>query len=338
MRKAAAVAAAGLGLVAVHRYAALRKSLTAASPELRTLAVLVTRIPMNALTLPLIRLVMSIKSQPVAGVVLTEHTVRDRATEVLVLTPTGRSVHRPAVLFLHGGGMCAGSAQLEIDPAARVAQATGAVVVLPNYRLAPENPFPAGLDDCMATLRWMVEHADELGIETGRMAVCGTSAGGGLAAALAQRAVDDGIPLRAQALVSPMLDDRTALRYDLDGKGALTWSPRSNRWAWTAYLGREPRLSDAPDYAAASRRRDVTGLPPAWIGVGDLETFYDECVAYAETLNSGGVPCELVTVRGMYHTAEGIARKASSMRHFQASMLDFLRRHLEVAPKSAGGV
>jgi acetyl esterase/lipase len=234
--------------------------------------------------------------------------------------------------------MCAGSAQLEIDPAARVAQATGAVVVSPNYRLAPENPFPAGLDDCMATLRWMVEHADELGIETGRMAVCGTSAGGGLAAALAQRAVDDGIPLRAQALVSPMLDDRTALRYDFDGKGELTWSPRSNRWAWTAYLGREPRLSDAPDYAAASRRRDVTGLPPAWIGVGDLETFYDECVAYAETLNSGGVPCELVTVRGMYHTAEGIARKASSMRHFQASMLDFLRRHLEVAPKSAGGV
>jgi acetyl esterase/lipase len=331
MRKAAAVAVVGLGLVAVHRYAALRKSLTATIPELRTWAVLVTRIPMNALTLPLIRVVMSIQSQPGPGVVLTQHTVGDRATEVLVLTPTRRSAPRPAVLFLHGGGMCAGSAQLEIDPAARVAEATGAVVVSPNYRLAPENPFPAGLDDCMATLRWMVEHADELGIEAGRIAVCGTSAGGGLAAALAQRAVDDGIRLRAQALVSPMLDDRTALRYDLAGKGELTWSPRSNRWAWTAYLGREPRMSDAPEYSAPSRRLDVTGLPPAWIGVGDLETFYDECVAYAEKLNSAGVPCELVTVRGMYHTAEGIARKAPSMRHFQASVLDFLQTYLDTA-------
>ena len=106
--------------------------------------------------------------------------------------------------------MCAGTAQLETEPGGRLAQELGAVVVLPNYRLAPENPFPAGLDDCMATLQWMVESADELGVDPNRIAVYGTSAGGGLAAAVAQRAFDEGISLRAQALISPMLDDRTA--------------------------------------------------------------------------------------------------------------------------------
>jgi acetyl esterase/lipase len=235
------------------------------------------------------------------------------------------------VLFLHGGGMCAGSAQLEIEPAARLVQALDAVVVSPNYRLAPENPFPAGLDDCMATLDWMLEHAGDLGIDAARIAVCGTSAGGGLAAAIAQRAFDEGIPLRAQALVSPMLDDRTALRDDLAGKGELTWSPRSNRWAWTAYLGREPRSTDAPPYASPARREDVTGLAAAWIVVGDLETFHDECVSYSEHLQNSGVACELVIVPGMYHTAEGVARHAPSMKNLHAAMVNFLRSYLEVA-------
>ncbi len=123
-------------------------------------------------------------------------------------------------------------------------------------------------------------------------------------------AFDEGIPLRAQALVYPMIDDRTALRDDLAGRGELTWSPKSNRFGWTAYLGREPRMSDAPEYAAPARRTDVAGLPPAWIGVGDLDVFYDEDVAYAEKLKAAGVPCELVTVPGMYHGADGIVQKA----------------------------
>jgi acetyl esterase/lipase len=300
-----------------------------AAPELRTLAVLVTGIPMNSMTLPLVRLLMSIKSRPGSGVTVTEHHVEE--AEVLVLGPSDGPSPRPAVLLLHGGGMCAGSAQLEAEPAARIVRAIGAVVVSPNYRLAPEHPFPGGLDDCMATLHWMVEHSDELGIDADRIAVCGTSAGGGLAAAVAQRAFDEGISLRAQALVSPMLDDRTALRSDLAGKGELTWSPRSNRWAWTMYLGRKPRMSDAPAYAAPARRADVAGLPAAWIGVGDLETFYDECVAYAHKLTAAGVCCGLVTVPGMYHTAEGIARKALSMQNFHASMVAHLRTYLDAA-------
>ena len=106
------------------------------------------------------------------------------------------------------------------------------------------------------------------------------------AAAVAQRSHDEGIPLRAQVLVYPMLDDRTALREDHAGRGRFLWTPSSNRFGWTAYLGREPRMSDAPEYAAPARRADLTGLPPAWVGVGELDLFYDEDVDYAERLKS----------------------------------------------------
>lgn len=331
MRKGAALTAAAMAALAVRRYAERRKSMSAVAPELRTPRMFVTSIPMNAVTLPVIRMIMSLKSSPGQGVALSEHRVGDEGIGVVVLTHTGGAEPRPAVLSLHGGGMCAGTAQLETQPAGRLAEELGAVVVLPNYRLAPENPFPAGLDDAMATLQWMVKSAHELGIDPGRIAVCGTSAGGGLAAAVAQRAFDEGISLRAQALISPMLDDRTALRDDLTGRGELTWSPKSNRWAWTAYLGQEPRLSFAPEYAAPARRADVAGLAPAWIGVGDLEVFYDENVAYAATLKAAGVRCELVTVPGMYHTADGLLQDVPSMRDFHASMVGFLRAQLEAA-------
>jgi acetyl esterase/lipase len=331
MRKYVAAVALGLAALAGRRCLTFRESMSKAAPELRNPAVLITGIPMRALTLPLIRALMGWQSQIEPGVTLTKNRIGDNALEVFVLTPADQSGPRPAVLLLHGGGMCAGSAQLESRPAAQLARALGAVAVLPNYRLAPEHPFPAGLDDCMATLWWMVKNADELGIDADRIAACGTSAGGGLAASVAQRATDEGIRLRAQALISPMLDDRTALREDLAGRGELTWSPKSNRWAWTAYLGREPRWAEAPQYASPSRRADVAGLPPAWIGVGDLEVFHDECVDYAQRLEAAGVACELVTVRGMYHTAEGINPNAPSMKQFHASMVDFLRVHLDAA-------
>ena len=331
MTKAAALVAVGVAALAVRRYAALRKSMAAVAPELRTAALGASSIPFNKLTLPIVRMAMGFSSSPGPGVTVTKHHVEDSAVDVLVLTPTEHPAPRPALLYIHGGGMMAGTAQFEVAHAAPLVRKLGAVAVSPDYRLAPENPFPAALDDCMATLQWMAKNADELGIDPDRIAVCGVSAGGGLAAAIAQRSFDEGIPLRAQALVYPMIDDRTALRDDLAGRGELTWSPKSNRFGWTAYLGREPRMSDAPEYAAPARRTDVAGLPPAWIGVGDLDVFYDEDVAYAEKLKAAGVPCELVTVPGMYHGADGIVQKALSMRDFRASMVEHLRTYLDAA-------
>ncbi|WP_231514565.1 alpha/beta hydrolase [Mycobacterium sp. URHB0044] len=259
---------------------------------------------------------------------MTKHHVGEAAVQVLVATPAQQKAQRPAVLWIHSGGMVVGSAQLELSVIGRLARDLGAVIVSPNYRLAPEHPFPAALEDCMATLRWMRSHADELGIDPDRIAVGGASAGGGLSAAVAQRSQDEGISLRAQALVYPMLDDRTVLRDGHAGRGHFMWTPVSNRFGWTALLGRAPRMSDAPEYAAPARRTDLRNLPPTWIGVGDLDVLFDEGVVYAETLRTCGVPCQLVTVPGMYHGADAIAPKAASMQDFRRSMVAHLLNHL----------
>ena len=224
--------------------------------------------------------------------------------------------------------MVLGSPQFESLTTGHLARELDAVVVSPDYRLAPEHPFPAPLDDCMATLRWMCERADELGIDADRIAVGGASAGGGLAAAVAQRSHDERIPLRAQVIIYGMLDDRTAFCDDHAGRGRLVVTSSGCVFAWTAYLGREPDVSEAPNYASPARRWDLTGLPPAWVGVGDLDLLYPENVAYAEKLTACGVPCELVTVPGMYHGADGMAPNASSMQAFRNSMVEHFRTHL----------
>jgi acetyl esterase/lipase len=328
MKRVAAIGGLALGGLAVRRYLASRSALAHVAAELRNPVLPFLSFSFNARTLPLLRAVMGRSTKPGSGVTLTERTVGEPAVRVLVMAPSGNEGSLPAVLWIHGGGMIVGSPQFEAGGAGRLARDLGAVVVSPDYRLAPEHPFPAAVDDCMGTLRWMVLNADELGIDPDRISVMGASAGGGLSAAVAQRSHDEGIVLRSQVLVYPMIDDRTVLATDHGGRGEFAWTPASNRFGWTAYLGREPRLSDAPEYAAPARREDLAGLPPAWIGVGDLDVFYEESVTYAERLKAHGVPCTLLTVPGMYHGADGVAQKADSMVEFRASMMDHLRAHL----------
>jgi acetyl esterase/lipase len=326
VRKAFAVAVVALAALAARRRWAMRDALAGVPPELRSPLLPFVTVTATARTLPVMRLQSRIGTPSGRGVKLTKRYVGDRAA--FVTTPSDGRSPRPAVLWIHGGGYIVGSPQLEAFGTGRLARDLGVVAVSPDYRLAPEYPFPAALDDCMTTLRWMHANADELGIDADRIAVMGASAGGGLAAAVAQRSHDEGVPLRAQVLVYPMLDDRTALREDHAGRGRFLWTPSSNLFGWTAYLGREPRLTDAPEYAAPARRGDVAGLAPAWVGVGDLDLFHDEDVAYAETLMACGVPCELVIIPGMYHGADGFAPKAPSLKPFRASMVNHLRTYL----------
>jgi acetyl esterase/lipase len=274
------------------------------------------------------RLLLGIPTKPGPGVTVTKRQVADPPVPVLIFTPDQLSAPAPGVLWLHGGGYIVGSPEFEAAGSGPLARALGAVVMSPAYRLAPEHPFPAGLDDCMAALRWMREYAGELGIDPDQIAVVGASAGGGMAAAVAQRSHDEGIALRAQVLIYPMLDDRSALAEDHAGRGRFAWTPASNLYGWTAYLGRPPRMVDAPEYASPARRSDLSGLAPAWIGVGELDVFHDEDVDYAERLKSCGVPCELVTVPGMYHGADGLRPNAQSMKDFRVAQKKFLAKHL----------
>ena len=227
----------------------------------------------------------------------------------------------PALVWIHGGGLVLGTPEQGHPLCGRWADELDLLVVSVDYRLAPEHPFPDGLDDCDAALRWVHDEAEALGVDADRIAVGGDSAGGGLAAALSQLARDRGGPaIRFQLLEYPMLDDRTVLRTDHGDRGSFIWTNASNEFAWTAYLGRRPIEADAPRYAAPARTEDLQDLPAAWVGVGDLDLFRDEDVDYAERLRAAGVACDLSVEPGMYHGADAIAPTAATTVRFRDEM------------------
>jgi acetyl esterase/lipase len=234
-----------------------------------------------------------------------------------------------ALLWLHGGGLIVGRPAMDDGRCVAWARDLGLVVVSVDYRLAPEHPFPAALDDAHAAWAWLQGAADGLGVDPARVSVGGASAGGGLAACLAQRLRDAGGPRpAAQLLVYPMLDDRTAARRELDGAGHRVWTNRSNRAGWSAFLGREPGAPDVPDHAVAARAADLGDLPPAWIGVGALDLFLDEDRAYAARLAAAGVASELVEVPGAPHGFDALAPDVPVARTFMARQTEFLRIHV----------
>ena len=306
-------------------------------PELRTRALYVPLVVDNRLSLAIGRRMFGGSTEPRPPVQLKAVT---SPVDVLVLDTPGRSRVSGALLWIHGGGLILGRPELDLDWCSRIAAELDVVVVAVRYRLAPEHPFPAGLDDCAAALDWLHDHAGELGVDRARIAVGGASAGGGLAAATCQRAHDEGrVPVVLQLLEYPMLDDRTTQRRQRDIRSVFAWTPRSNRFGWTSYLGHRPGQGEPPPYAVPARRADLTGLPPAWIGVGDLDLFRDEDVAYAGRLRAAGVPCELDVVPGMYHGADvGLEDRSPLMRDFRQRMLDALDGAIGAAAVTGNGI
>ncbi|BBZ26202.1 esterase [Mycolicibacterium madagascariense] len=254
-----------------------------------------------------------------------------RDVDVLVTASGGRvRLHRPppggedagpALLWIHGGGYVIGSAAQDDAICRRFAHELGITVVAVDYRLAPEYPYPIPLQDCYAALGWLAALPD---VDPARVAIGGASAGGGLTAALALLARDRGeIAVAAQLLVYPMLDDRTSTRDDLDESHYRLWNRKANAYGWSSYLG------DAdPDVAVPARRDDLSGLPPAWLGVGTNDLFHREDVEYAERLTAAGVPCDVDVVPGAFHGFDALVAKAPVSQAFFASQVDWLRRTL----------
>lgn len=251
-------------------------------------------------------------------------TVLAGPPELRCFEPESLTGSAPAILWIHGGGYVIGRA---IDDDARCAQlalAVGARVFSVDYRLAPEHPFPAPLDDCAAALTRLHTEADRLGVDPTRVVILGVSAGGGLAAALAQRWFDQGLPApRLQVLVYPMLDDRTV---DAPTTGEVRlWDAPSNRLGWAAYLGCEPGSADVPAGAVPARRHDLAGLPPAWIGVGTADLFLDEDLAYADRLHLAGVPVRVNTVPDAFHAFDMVRPDAPVSAAFFAAQVAAIR-------------
>ncbi len=252
-----------------------------------------------------------------AGVEVREVSVagRDGAPDVRVrvYAPTGGDGSlRPGYMHIHGGGFVMGDLdtfeQAPVDVAA-----TGVVVVAPDYRLAPEDPFPAGLEDCYAALEWLAGHADELGVDPQRIAVGGESAGGGLAAAVALLARDrQGPAICFQLLDIPELDDRLetlSMRTFVD---TPIWNRPSAELSWKYYLSGASEVLDL-QYAAPSRAEDLAGLPPAFVAVCEFDPLRDEGLIYAQRLLAAGVSTELHHYPGTFH-GSGIVQAAAITR------------------------
>jgi acetyl esterase/lipase len=233
----------------------------------------------------------------------------------------------PCVFWMHGGGYIFGSYDAENARFDRWVQMFGCAGASVEYRLAPEHPYPAGIEDSYAALKWLVEHASELGIEAGRVGIGGASAGAGLAAGLALLVRDRAeFDIAFQLLIYPMLDDRQ--RTPSSGWEVPVWPPSANRLGWSAYLGPLYGSDEVPTYAAPARATSLEGLPPTLISVGTLDGFVDEDVDYAQRLNQAGVPVELHVYPGGPHGFDSMAPGTQLGSRARAHMEEWLGRQL----------
>lgn len=263
---------------------------------------------LSAETLPAFRAIVPPVCDPPAGVERTVTKVSVSGApdvEVRIHRPRAVADHSPVIVWIHGGGYVMGSAPMDDARLGRWAHLFGCVTVSVDYRLAPEAPYPAALDDCLAAITWLHDEAAALQIDPARIGVGGTSAGGGLAAAVALAARDrQGPPLAFQCLVYPMLDDR--MQHPSSHWSSAVWPPEANRFGWDAYLAAVSERA-IPSLAAPARATDLSRLPPALLVVGALDCLVDEDVDYAMRLNRAGVPCELHVYPGAGHGLESMA-------------------------------
>lgn len=236
------------------------------------------------------------------------------------------NTQRPALLYIHGGGFILGHPD-ESDPICqRLAYETDCVVISPDYRLAPEHPFPAAIEDCYSTLVWIKDSAQELGIDVNKIAVAGQSAGGGLCAGLTLLARDRGGPaICFQIPLYPMIDDRNVTPSSQEIVDGRCWNREANIDAWDMYLGENNRKDVSP-YAAASRATDFSRLPPTFTFVGSLDVFRDENIEYVTKLLQAGVPTEFHIYPGCFHGFDAFVPDAEVSKHATESFITALKK------------
>lgn len=240
--------------------------------------------------------------------------------------PKVKDKERPGLLWIHGGGYVLGTPEMDDAICQRFVTGSDCIVVSVDYRLAPEHPFPAGVEDCYAALLWLSDNSEGLGIDTSRLAVAGASAGGGLAAAVALIARDrQGPPLIFQMPLYPMIDDRniTPSSYEITDK--RLWNRDANIKGWKMYLdGQE--MNEVSPYAAPSRATDLSGLPPTFTCVGVLDVFRDEIIDYVARLCQAGVPTEFHMYPGCFHGFETMAPNAGVSIRAESQYVEALKR------------
>jgi acetyl esterase/lipase len=227
------------------------------------------------------------------------------------------------LIYIHGGGMIMGDLDSQDENMREAATSLDMPIASIDYRKAPEHPYPAAPEDCYAGVCWVFEHAAELGMDKDNIGLMGASAGGGLALAVALMLRDRGGPkLKYLLPIYPMIDDRhkTSSSHEVVDLGI--WDRAGSLEAWGWYLG-----DTEPDsYAAPARAEDLSGLPPAYIDVGDLDLFRDEDIVLAQRLSAAGVPVEFHLWTGAYHASELFAPQAALSQRIWATRYAAIRR------------
>ncbi|KAJ5903650.1 hypothetical protein N7504_006033 [Penicillium tannophilum] len=230
----------------------------------------------------------------------------------------------PGILFIHGGGHISGSRFMGIDSALDWVEEFGAILVSADYRFAPEHPQPAQVEDSYAALEWMSGQSQELGFDRDQIIVCGGSAGGNLAAGVTLLARDrSGPPIRGQLLMYPWLDDSNITHSMMQFADLAPWTRSNSIDACNYALG--VNREHATIYTIPSRAKDLTGLPPTWIDVGDADVFRDEDVDYASKLWKAGVSTELHVWPGCWHGFDAFAPDAPISRKVRSARSVWVR-------------
>lgn len=248
-----------------------------------------------------------------------------------IFKPLPQRASRPAIFHIHGGGYVSGSAaMMDLANGARAAE-HDAVVASVDYRLAPEDRFPAAIEDCYAGLTWLADNAVRLGVDPERIAIMGESAGGGLAAALALLARDrDGPSISAQFLIYPMLDHRTGGPGDVRQNhtvGEFVWTRQHNQFAWSCLRGEQKIDAGRIHYFSPSLAQNVAGLPRCYMAAGSLDLFFEENIDYALRLVRAGTAVEIHSYAGGIHSFD-LVPEAAVARLFAADLANCLKRWL----------
>jgi acetyl esterase len=258
------------------------------------------------------------------GIRIVRHSVPaapGHTVPMIEVSASGAADPSPALLYCHGGAFFMTYAGIHLDNAQHIARETGCKVFIVDYRLSTEAPFPAQFEDCMACLRRVVERAAEMGVDPERIGVMGDSAGGALAAGLAQRAKDEGIALRAQILLYPVTDASCSSPSAQAFTDTPLWTAGANRIMWDIYLRGGPK-DPPPRYASPAHRQDLTGLPSAYVETAEFDPLRDEAIAYAKRLAAAGATVRLNQTRGTIHAIDTVpgseATRAAMLKRVEA--------------------
>ena len=274
----------------------------------------------------------------IAGV--TKETVevaypdKSHTIKLNIYKPSDMNETLPVLYHTHGGGLVMGEPEQQEDFLKTLVKELSCILVSVDYRLAPEFPFPTPLEDIYLGLKWTLENAQRLKIDTTRVVILGESAGGGLTAALAQLSRDRNefpSPIAYQLLLYPMLDCRNTEPLVEDEEDTFVWTKANNIFGWSSYLQDDPLTCDIPAYASPIHTGNLENLPPAMILIGGIDQFIEENIEYAKPLNKAGVATELHVYPGGFHGFEMLAPDLVISKQLHQDMQNGLKKSLDLA-------